>query len=408
MVKSSFKLPAGVSYLYGAMYRVRLAMIQVADAGFDPASKQFEFRNPRWHTLNGKPQGCGLSPEKMQELRESIRDLGLNHPLRCRWYPFQNDRSASPVSVQLVDGERRFRSMCWLVKENQPCYDAATGDMVEAKKLYEYVDCMVTEMDDDTALSYALEGNDKSEDIGTGATIAMVQYLRHCGKTDPEIIAITRKSPDWLCKTEKLLGLDPDILLALKNDQINRKVAQRLGQIEDVKERRQRLQLALDANTEKIADLKAAIAEADAETEMTKAELVVAEEMGLQTSEIASRLDKAKKKSKRIRARSEAPRTSIASNKDLERGGAKVERQPVTDAKRRKFLYEPICDILKAKGLDAEGNPLHEDLDTFLDCARSIKTDLEFLEGGFPGEAEAAAMDLLKQHMKRRAKTPIK
>ena len=140
------KLPSGTKHLFGTMFSVRLSMIKVADGGFDPTSTELSFFNPRWTEMNGKRFGVGFSAQEMQDLREDIQTEGLNHPLRCRWFPYQHPRTTQPKGVQLVDGERRFRSLSLLVKENVLCFDVNTGQMRPARELYEWIECRVTEI----------------------------------------------------------------------------------------------------------------------------------------------------------------------------------------------------------------------------------------------------------------------
>lgn len=411
------KVPSGVERLYGATFRVRLSIIQVTEAGFDLDATNFEFRNPRWHQMTGKLIGRGFEPDSMDQLRESIREHGLNHGLRCRWYPYQHPRTKTPSTVQLVDGERRYRSICSLVGENVSCFNPIDSEWVPARQLYEFVECRVTDMDDNTALAFALEGNATALDIGTGAQVALVHHLRKCGLLDAEILKICRKSPDWLCKTDKLFELDGETLKALYEDRISRSVARTLGTIPDLAKRALKRRLACAATDERLANLDGKLFDSEVERLLTEAEGKVAAAMGESQVVVDAnkRLAKLTKRSKRARAARNRPRTNITSGKDLARGEGEEKPKTVTSSKLRKHIYDPLCDLLKGKGHAADGSLICPEgpgcgmFRCVMEDVRMLKAFCEMLTGGIEGDPDTIILRFLTTHAKgkERRKTEV-
>lgn len=357
----SKNLPAGVEFLFGNVFRCKLSVIQTADAAFDIDATQLQFRNPRWIHRSGAPIGEGFRVHEMSELREAIQQEGLNQTLRCRWVPFQNPRTDPAKAIQLVDGERRFRSLSKLVADGSMCWDATEQVEVEAKVLYEYVECRVTEMNDETALSFAFRGNDTAQSIGVGATVGLVHHLRKCGMSDQEILKITNKSPDWLLKTEKLFGLDDDTFAALCDGLINRSVARLLGRMKDPDKRKIQLQDAIDASNNRIAQMKTELQEAEEQQDLAEAEVVVASDS--KTKEIAeAQLKRAEKKVKRRRSGLARPRVNMTSGKDMQTSGAELPK-PLTMSKMQKHVYLPCKELIKCHCKDKEGNDLDIDIE---------------------------------------------
>lgn len=391
-------LPGGVEHLHGITYRVRLSIIRTADGGFDPKSTNLEFRNPRWTDIGGKRAGNGFSPEEMEGLRRAIQDHGLLHNITCRWFPYEDERKTSPKAVQLVDGERRFRSLSLLVNENPLCYNRHTKKMVPARDLYEWVECNITDMDDDEALATTVTGSDNAVKIGTGAQVGLVMHLQRCGKSDDEIRKICgKKSADWLCKTRKLGELastDPKTYDALCRDQIRRSVARSLSSIADITERHRRLDLALRAADDRIHTLTVVLDEAEEEHEMAQAETAVAVAFGGDVGAHHVKEERARKRAKKARANLSRPRAGVTSGKDLESSGADLAK-PFTTAKMEKYLVAPLVAIVKNKGIDPQ---TREPMDLDLDDAHLLVAFCKMLKTGVTGNPDTIAQCFLTAH----------
>lgn len=393
------KLPSGVKHVDGMAYRVKLTAVQIVDGGFAD-SKGFEFRNPRWQTVRGKATGRGFTQEEMEELREEIRLHGLNHPLRCRWFPY-SEAQDSAQAVQLVDGERRFRCLSYLISHNIPCKDPVTGKMVPAQELYATIPCNISWMTDTEALQIALQGNETSVRIGPGAYIGLVRYLQDCGKTDEQVLELCCKSPDWLCKTKHLLELDEASLTALCEDRINRRVAQMLLKEPDAESRATLLTKALAATDARIAQLEANMTEADLEFELAQAESKFGQKRGLKTivQSAEGKLAKATQKVRKAKQAIARPRANISSAKDVEASGEVVVKS-LTPAKLEKLIYQPVCDLIKSKALDMRGEPLALDLDD----AKLVKAFVDMMRDGVTGDPETMCVRFLITHKKNKEK----
>lgn len=397
------KLPAGVRHLEGTLYRVRLTCIQPASGGFDPQAKLLEFRNPRWFLgEDGQPTGRGFTPEEMDDLRETIRVEGLDRPLRCRWFPFQEEGERRDFgTIQLVDGERRFRSISKLVKDGAECFDPSTHTMVPASVLYEWIDTRIAWMTDEEALTLALTTAETAVGIGTGATVGLVKHLRHLKKSDAEILTITRKSPDWLLKTEKLFGLDHDCFTALVNDKINRRVAMKLLEEENLDHRKKKLAALMAATEARLSDLREQLNDAQLDEALAGSVLVLEPDA---VEKAKTQLKKAKKRVRRATANLSRPRAGISSGKDLSAStGNDKKTVPLTPAKLQKFVYEPVLQIIKDKGM-AGDQPLPIDLDD----VKLIKTFCDAMNEGISGEPTTFVQRLLEQHKKRKTAVPAK
>jgi hypothetical protein len=391
----------GVQHLHGNLYRVRLDLIQLADT--DLKKGDLSFSNPRTRFSGGKPKG--FSKEEMSELREAIRTEGLENPLRLRWLEDE--------TIQLVSGERRYRSLKKLISDKADCFDPATGKLKKAGTLYEYVDARLSILDDREAFKVAYSGNDKAIGIGEGATIALIREYRAADWSDSEIMEATGKSITWLKDTDVLIGLDEETFTALTNEQINRSAALDLAKIEDVNERFELLDSARNFATKRLSTMKAKLQKeaesAEHKAEVAKGDLVEAEFMGDEEAEeeAAEKVEKLEEKAKNKRSQAEEIDEEPAkiTSKDLQKARKKPGANPgngtgdansaMTKAKIQKFWYEPCAALIKNEGNDEDGNPVEIDLED----AYLVRYLCEQMEKG-----ERDIIKMLKHHLRAKEK----
>ena len=406
-ILSDFRLPDGVKLMGGVEHMVRHSVIKFAGVlSAKNLKDQPLFWNPRWTEIPGsadKLTGNGLSEEDMSRLREEIRTQGLMFPLQCRWFPYQNHRTETPKCIQLVDGERRFRSINKLLESNAECYDRVTDKFLPAKKIYEWVPCSITEMTDDKALHIALIGNDTSAQISHGATIALVRRLKDTGRSDQDILVITGRSPDWLCKTLKLVALadeDPEIFSALCKQEISRTVAKGLHEIKDPKMRKRAFRAAVSTMQGKLNELKLSLEHNEQEKEVAETLAEYAEQAG---DEEASRdakeiIEQAENNIRRHKKRLSRPRAGITSGIDF-RKASHVKTKPLTLPKAKKLLAA-LETIIQNNGLNPETKEvLPIDMD---DAVLAVKM-CNLFEQGLVEEPDALALRILSEHKEQKS-----
>jgi len=394
----------GVKHLHGNLYRVRRDLIQLADNKQEKKGV-LTFTNPRHILTTDKPKG--FSKEEMAELREAIRTEGLENPLLLRLIEIDNEKV-----LQLVSGERRYRSISKLCGDKADCYDPATSKMQKAEKLYEYIDVRINHMDDKAAFKHAFSGNDKAIGIGEGATVALIREYRSAGWNDHEIMDATGKSITWLKDSDVLIGLDDQTFSALTNEQINRSAALELAKIEDVTERLDVLETARNFASNRLAKMKKKLEKevASAENKVELAESEAAEaEFNNDTEAQAEAEDKAEKlQTKADRKKKEAseigddPRVT---NKDLQQArkkpganpgnGTGDSQQALTKSKIEKFWFEPCAALIKNDGNDENGDLVEVDLED----AYLVKLLCESIDKG-----ERDIFKILKSHQRAKDK----
>jgi hypothetical protein len=193
-----------VRHLHGNLFQVKRNRIELAQPGLKNENGKLVYGNPRWFTnKDGRPEAKGINEKsKMEELRNSIQDEGLENPIRLRVIEGKKN------FLEVVNGERRFRSVEDLCKKNVLCFDPATNDQKNAEEVFEWIDARIDFMDDKMAIRIALKPNETSEVIGDLANLNVVRVLRQSGYDDQEILSATGKSISWLRETEKIIGLD--------------------------------------------------------------------------------------------------------------------------------------------------------------------------------------------------------
>lgn len=368
--------------LHGDLYRVKLNSINYTD------KDNTEFFNPR-HSGNVT---AGLSSDEMAELREDIKRSGLNNPLLVR--PCEVD---GKYVLQLVNGERRKRSLDYLVKKNEECYDSSTGEKRPAKELYEYVDVRIRRMSDQEAFRQAISSNATAIDIGEGGLINFVRILREKGHDDEFIIDVTGRSTSWIRQTDQLLQLDDKTFSALCNDEINRDLALQLSNLE-VEERLERLDQCIEVAKERLSAIKEQHKKEESKDKSmlskAKAKLAAAEGLGGDVDKANLNLEETQEKIKKRQSRRQRAEKvkGRATAKDAEDLGPK----PLSKAKLQKLWYTPCEGLVKTKGKDEEGNEI-EGID--LEDVRLV-----LLLEGKRNDGEEDIMKVLKKHFKDKAR----
>ena len=233
-----------VEHLHGNLFRVKREKVKLAKPGLKVENGKLVYGNPRWFiNKDGEPEAKGIEKSKMEELRNSIQDEGLENPIRLR----VKDHPKGDF-LEVVNGERRFRCLGELCEKNVPCYEPTGGSQKPASEVYEWIDCRIEFMNDEMALRCALKPNETSEVIGDLASLNVVKTLRDSGFDDQSILNSTGKSVSWLRETEKIISLDEKCLEHFESEKINRKVALRLALIEDANARLEFLERIKEAS----------------------------------------------------------------------------------------------------------------------------------------------------------------
>lgn len=341
-----------VRHVNGNLFKVKHRAINIARAGLSSDEGRLVYGNPRWF-LNGDGQqeAKGLNRAKMEELKGSIAEGGMDHPIRLR---ATKDAGGRPM-LEIVNGERRFRAIGELMQDDEECFDSASGSMRPAKETYEWVECRVEYMDDASALCCALKLNETGEVIGETANLQVVKVLRESGYDDQEILKATGKSIAWLRETERLIGLDEVCLENLRSDQINRQVALRLASVKDIDERVSLLEKIKEVAMTRHADMVRQAKEKAGKAKK-KAEESVVEAF---EAEINPEIDnaKAEKKAKKAkqaleRAESEVEEVSKkkpkAKSRDVQE--AMGTSNPLSTSKIVSLYLKPLADLIENEG----------------------------------------------------------
>lgn len=387
-----------VKHLSDNLYKVHISKVKFADK-----KDAFGFCNPRLMSVGDIPPK-GLSKEEMFELSESIRTEGLHHPLQLR-HVSNNGESI----LQLVNGERRTRALRKLIKDKAICYDPVTKSEKTADVLYEFVCAYVEEMDDETAFKQAFSANDRAIGIGEVATVALVGALRQANFDDKKIMNITGKSITWLKDTDALLKLDEATYGALAAEQINRSAALDLAKIDNAAERMQVLEMARNFAVSRLENVKKKL-EKEVKATLSKADMAKATAAEAKFQGDLDTVAEAVAKAEQLESKAEAKKAEkievenngvTVTGKDLQKAKqtkAKNEGDDsisasLTDAKLKKFWYEPCLDLIKANFMDENGEPLELDAnDVYL-----VKLLLEQKDKG-----QTNIVKILKHHLKKK------
>ena len=357
-----------VLHLHGNLYRVRRTRIRLAKSGVSVENGRLRYGNPRWFTnKSGDLEARGIESSKMEELKASIKNSGLDNPIRVR--PVGSE---APY-LEIVNGERRFRCISDLCESDYKCHSPESGAELPASEVYEWVDCRIESMDDKTALGIALKTNETSEVIGDLASLQVVRTLREAGYDDQEILLSTGKSLSWLRETDKIIGLDSTCLSHFENDQITRKAAIQLALIGNAEERlsllEQIVDIARDRKTSRIKTLDKKLKKADQDMEVNNAVSELAAEDG-ETEEAekhAIKSEDAKKRAKKTREElnNVADKPPKADARDIKKARALKGKDsggssPETSSSKASIsAYIDLIDqVIASDGFDEDGDSL--------------------------------------------------
>lgn len=194
-----------------------------------------------------------LVNEDLVSLRESIRDVGLNVPPVVR--------ELADGTYELIAGERRIRSLRWLIENKVPCFDKASQGRTPAQKLYKTVQCRVeVDCDDKRASQLSVSENLERENV---SDVDLMQYCLDLVSlksehgeplyTRKEIEEIIHRSATWISQTLSLHELSDRAKELLGNGTLPRTTALYLLKLEP-----EAVDKVLDRAEEIAAQVKAA------------------------------------------------------------------------------------------------------------------------------------------------------
>jgi hypothetical protein len=354
------------------LYLIDRKLIKFAD-GKD--QKKLGHCNPRWMT--GKANG--MEDEDMTELRESIRDKGLLHPLQV---------ARVNGKIVICGGERRKRSIDKLVQDGVECLDPASKKLVPANELYDQIECrFIEDCDDETALGVAIAENETSREIGDGCRAELVRYMLDNGKTDEQILKATNKPKQWLDKMKTILGLDKETYTSFATGKINQRVALELASMNQADRKiclAKSIEIATARKTEAISK---SLEESEVDEQDAYALLDAAESSGkkedvadaqAKIAAVSKKIEEKKKKVSSIKAK--------ANTTDLEQAKAVVGKQSddkeLTMPKLWTHWYKPMKELVHIA--EDDEIPQHEINGVPVALARFVKYLFE--EGVKKGE----------------------
>lgn len=173
---------------------VPLFSIQLAERPEEGMESSKLFYNPR--SIES------FDSEAMNNLRESIQQDGLQQPPIVRVVTADGKKTGKITLIQLIAGERRYRSIYKLYEDDAECYDEDSGKMVAASTLYENIPCKVLyNIDDQTALRIAFKENNEHKSLSISEEIALVERLTVMGMKQEEISDLLGTNVTWVSQT---------------------------------------------------------------------------------------------------------------------------------------------------------------------------------------------------------------
>lgn len=143
-----------------------------------------------------------MTSDVMLKLRESIKRDGLHNPLLIRAFTIDDKDGAPIVRVELVAGERRFRSISCLFDDNEEVFDWRTKTDKPAREVYSHVPCEVLyNISDEEALRHAWTENDEREALSITDEIHLVERLSRRGLRQDEISSLLGTNVTWVSQT---------------------------------------------------------------------------------------------------------------------------------------------------------------------------------------------------------------
>lgn len=272
----------------------------------DDKGKEFRFFNPR-HLGEYKVDhdddnfevfhGQGFSKNEMRELMTDMKQSGQAYPLQGYFVHMQpriddggkqdgdpDNKSEKGVGVRVHDGERRYRCIGKMRKDNADVYCRRHKNFMPAIQVYGKVLVQVECMTEEEAFMRAFAISETNIKWGDGANARTVKALYNRGFKDEQICKLLNKSKPWLAETCSLNELDEYCFNFLLANQMNRKVALDLVKIKDVAVRQAWLRGAWKDALETHAKLQAKneklLEKAEANEELAQAEVEEAKAKG--------------------------------------------------------------------------------------------------------------------------------
>lgn len=341
----------GLTHVKDDLYELSPSLIKFAGVNGG------KFQNHRHLSADRSINSAGFDPVDMDKIRNSIADDGLQNPPICRYVDKDGEKY-----VELLNGERRLRSILRLLKDKAKCYNPVNGSTEDAEKVFSTIQIRLREnIDDKIAFRIAWGGNENAVPVGEVANIEFVRYLRNLNYSDADICKITGMSVTWLREQDQLADLDDDTLNALASGQIIRSVALKLVQmpksdrakvlanlLECMKAKndvvKASLEIAEETTSEEAEEAKAVAAAAVAEDDGT-------EESADVVAKATQKAEKATKKAEKARSQKQAYTTKPAKIRDLneviEADGGEVSKA-LSWNKIEKLWIEPLEQGLKS------------------------------------------------------------
>lgn len=129
-----------------------------------------------------------FTPQEMNDLKQSIIKDGLQQPLIVRVLTEDKTKTGKVKAIELIAGERRYRTVRSLYQSNTQCYSPDQDKQVSAQELYAKVPCKVYyNISDEKALSLAWTENQKRKDLSIKEEIVVIERLVLSGKSVKEV-----------------------------------------------------------------------------------------------------------------------------------------------------------------------------------------------------------------------------
>lgn len=281
--------------------------------------------------------------EAMTRLRESIRLDGLQQPPIVRVFTKNGEKDGEIESIELVAGERRYRSMMYLYQNDEQCYDEDNGNAVSGRVLYENIPCKTLyNISDQQALRIAFKENNEHKSLTMFEEINLVERLSNMNMKQEEISNLLGTNVTWVSQTANFRN-------ALPKDAFDRLVAGKLTRHVAVK------MLSYDSDLRDRLFKEACVVE---ESERVKAleeiqdELYMAEDeedIAISEQELAASngdLAVAKKAKKKAQAAKKKAEQALDKKKKIDENKGVIKQGHITEASRKTNLTPKKAKML--------------------------------------------------------------
>lgn len=178
----------------GKFLLIPIDLIELAERPDEGEESKRLFFNPR--------SMDSFDTAEMTRLRESIRLDGLQQPPVVRVFTKDGDKDGEILKIELIAGERRFRSMTKLFEDDEQCYDEDTKQMVSGRALYAKLPCKVIyNIDDQQALRIAFKENNEHKSLTIKEEVALVERLSLMGMKQDQISELLQTNVTWISQT---------------------------------------------------------------------------------------------------------------------------------------------------------------------------------------------------------------